>query len=104
VKLTGRFRNQDWVATWAIRRWRCRGQQRTQPVAAVAGSAGRHRRGRQPACMTALSCTSCSGHQVRAGAANNHPYDLLLPGVAAVVLLAGFHLLRVTGSPRAGPS
>jgi uncharacterized membrane protein len=39
-------------------------------------------------------CTSCSGHQVRAGAANNHPYDLLLPGVAAVVLLAGLRLLR----------
>jgi uncharacterized membrane protein len=39
-------------------------------------------------------------HQVRAGAPNNLPYDLVFIGVAAVTLLAGLLLLRV-GSPRA---
>ena len=43
-------------------------------------------------------------HQVRAGAPNNLPYDLVLIGVAAVILLAGLVLLRVAGSPRAAPS
>jgi uncharacterized membrane protein len=43
-------------------------------------------------------------HQVRAGAPNNLPYDLVFIGVAAVVLLAGLLLLRVVGSPRAEPS
>jgi uncharacterized membrane protein len=38
-------------------------------------------------------------HQVRAGAPNNLPYDLVFIGVAAVMLLAGLLLLRV-GSPR----
>jgi uncharacterized membrane protein len=33
-------------------------------------------------------------HQVRAGASNNLPYDLVFTGVAAVVLLAGLLLLR----------
>jgi uncharacterized membrane protein len=33
-------------------------------------------------------------HQVRAGASNNLPYDLVFIGVAAVVLLAGLLLLR----------
>ena len=40
-------------------------------------------------------------HQVRAGAPNNLPYDLVFIGVAAVVLLAGLLLLRMAGSPRA---
>jgi uncharacterized membrane protein len=40
-------------------------------------------------------------HQVRAGAPNNLPYDLVFIGVAAVVLLAGLLLLRAAGSPRA---
>jgi uncharacterized membrane protein len=43
-------------------------------------------------------------HQVRAGAPNNLPYDLVFIGVAAVVLLAGLLLLRVAGSPSAAPS
>ena len=43
-------------------------------------------------------------HQVRAGAPNNRPYDLVFIGVAAVVLLAGLFLLRATGSPRAAPT
>ena len=42
-------------------------------------------------------------HQVRAGAPNNLPYDLVFIGVAAVVLLAGLLLLRVAGSPTAAP-
>jgi uncharacterized membrane protein len=41
-------------------------------------------------------------HQVRAGAPNNLPYDLVFIAIAAVVLLAGLLLLRV-GSPRAAP-
>jgi uncharacterized membrane protein len=40
-------------------------------------------------------------HQVRAGAPNNLPYDLVFIAMAAVVLLAGLLLLRVAGSPRA---
>ena len=40
-------------------------------------------------------------HQVRAGAPNNLPYDLVFIAIAAVVLLAGLLLLRVAGSPRA---
>ena len=43
-------------------------------------------------------------HQVRAGAPNNLPYDLVFIGLAAVILLAGLVLLRVAGSPRAAPS
>ena len=43
-------------------------------------------------------------HQVRAGAPNNLPYDLVFIGLAAVMLLGGLLLLRVTGSPRAAPS
>ena len=43
-------------------------------------------------------------HQVRAGASNNLPYDLVFIGLAAVMLLAGSLLLRATGSPRAAPS
>ena len=42
-------------------------------------------------------------HQVRAGAANNLPYDLVFISVAAVMLLVGLLLLRVTGSPSAAP-
>ena len=42
-------------------------------------------------------------HQVRAGAPNNLPYDLVFIGVAAAVLLTGLLLLRATGSPRAAP-
>ena len=42
-------------------------------------------------------------HQVRAGAPNNLPYDLVFIGVAAVTLLAGLLLLRVAGSPTAAP-
>ena len=42
-------------------------------------------------------------HQVRAGAPNNLPYDLVFITIAAVVLLAGVLLLRVTGSPSAAP-
>ena len=42
-------------------------------------------------------------HQVRAGAPNNLPYDLVFIGVAAVVLLVGLLLLRVAGSPSAAP-
>jgi len=42
-------------------------------------------------------------HQVRAGAPNNLPYDLVFIGVAAVTLLVGLLLLRATGSPRAAP-
>jgi uncharacterized membrane protein len=42
-------------------------------------------------------------HQVRAGAPNNLPYDLVFIGLAAVILLAGLLLLRVAGSPRAAP-
>ena len=37
-------------------------------------------------------------HQVRAGAPDNLPYDLVFIGLAAVVLLAGLLLLRTTGS------
>ena len=43
-------------------------------------------------------------HQVRAGAPNNLPYDLVFIGLAAVLLLAGLVLLRVAGSPRAAPN
>jgi uncharacterized membrane protein len=43
-------------------------------------------------------------HQVRAGAPNNLPYDLVFIAIAAVVLLAGLLLLRATDSPRAAPS
>ena len=43
-------------------------------------------------------------HQVRAGAPNNLPYDLVFIALAAVMLLAGLVLLRVAGSPRAAPS
>jgi uncharacterized membrane protein len=43
-------------------------------------------------------------HQVRAGAPNNLPYDLVFIAIAAVVLLAGLLLLRSTGSSRAAPS
>ena len=43
-------------------------------------------------------------HQVRAGAPNNLPYDLVFIGLAAVLLLAGLVLLRVAGSPSAAPS
>jgi uncharacterized membrane protein len=43
-------------------------------------------------------------HQVRAGAPNNLPYDLVFIGLAAVILLAGLLLLRVAGSPSAAPS
>ena len=42
-------------------------------------------------------------HQVRAGAPNNLPYDLVFIGLAAVTLLAGLLLLRATGSPSAAP-
>jgi uncharacterized membrane protein len=42
-------------------------------------------------------------HQVRTGAPNNLPYDLVFIGLAAVTLLAGLLLLRATGSPRAAP-
>ena len=42
-------------------------------------------------------------HQVRAGAPNNLPYDLVFIGVAAAVLLTGLLLLRATGSPRSAP-
>ena len=42
-------------------------------------------------------------HQVRGGAPNNLPYDLVFIGVAAVMLLAGLLLLRATGSMRAAP-
>jgi uncharacterized membrane protein len=42
-------------------------------------------------------------HQVRAGAPNNLPYDLVFISVAAVMLLVGLLLLRVTGSPSAAP-
>jgi uncharacterized membrane protein len=41
-------------------------------------------------------------HQVRAGAPNNLPYDLVFIAIAAVMLLAGLLLLRV-GSPRTAP-
>ena len=37
-------------------------------------------------------------HQVRAGAPNNLPYDLVFISVAAVVLVAGLLLLRTTRS------
>jgi uncharacterized membrane protein len=43
-------------------------------------------------------------HQVRAGAPNNLPYDLVFIGLAAVTLLAGLLLLRVASSPSAAPS
>ena len=43
-------------------------------------------------------------HQVRAGAPNNLPYDLVFIGLAAVMLLVGLLLLRVAGSPSAAPS
>ena len=43
-------------------------------------------------------------HQVRAGAPNNLPYDLVFIAIAAVVLLAGLLLLRVASSPSAAPS
>jgi uncharacterized membrane protein len=43
-------------------------------------------------------------HQVRAGASNDLPYDLVFVGVAAVVLVAGLLLLRAGGSPRAAPN
>jgi uncharacterized membrane protein len=43
-------------------------------------------------------------HQVRAGAPNNLPYDLVFIGVATVMLLAGLLLLRAAGSPSAAPS
>ena len=42
-------------------------------------------------------------HQVRAGAPNNLPYDLVFISVAAVMLLTGLLLLRTTGSPSAAP-
>jgi uncharacterized membrane protein len=42
-------------------------------------------------------------HQVRAGAPNNLPYDLVFIAIAAVVLLARLLLLRVVGSPRTSP-
>jgi uncharacterized membrane protein len=42
-------------------------------------------------------------HQVRAGAPNNLPYDLVFIAIAAVVLVAGLLLLRVAGSPSAAP-
>jgi uncharacterized membrane protein len=41
-------------------------------------------------------------HQVRAGAPNNLPYDLVFIAIATVTLLAGLLLLRA-GSPRAAP-
>jgi uncharacterized membrane protein len=37
-------------------------------------------------------------HQVRAGAPNNLPYDLVFIGVATVMLLAGLLLLRTARS------
>ena len=43
-------------------------------------------------------------HQVRAGAPNNLPYDLVFIAIAAVVLLAGLLLLRLASSPSATPS
>jgi uncharacterized membrane protein len=43
-------------------------------------------------------------HQVRAGAPNNLPYDLVFIGLAAVMLLVGLLLLRVASSPSAAPS
>ena len=42
-------------------------------------------------------------HQVRAGAPNNLPYDLVFIAIAAVVLLAGLLLLPATGSLRTSP-
>jgi uncharacterized membrane protein len=42
-------------------------------------------------------------HQVRAGAPNNLPYDLVFITIAAVILLTGLVLLRATGSPSAAP-
>jgi uncharacterized membrane protein len=42
-------------------------------------------------------------HQVRAGAPNNLPYDLVFIAIAAVGLLTGLLLLRATGSPSATP-
>ena len=42
-------------------------------------------------------------HQVRAGAPNNLPYDLVFIGLAAVMLLVGLLLLRAAGSPSATP-
>jgi uncharacterized membrane protein len=41
-------------------------------------------------------------HQVRAGAPNNLPYDLVFIGLAAVLLVGGLLLLRAAGSP--GPA
>jgi uncharacterized membrane protein len=38
-------------------------------------------------------------HQVRAGAPNNLPYDVAFIGLATVVLLGGFLLLRAAGLP-----
>jgi uncharacterized membrane protein len=38
-------------------------------------------------------------HQVRAGATNNLPYDVVFIGLAAVVLLAGLLLLRAASLP-----
>jgi uncharacterized membrane protein len=38
-------------------------------------------------------------HQVRAGASNNLPYDVVFIGTAAVVLLGGLLLLRAAGLP-----
>ncbi len=43
-------------------------------------------------------------HQVRAGAPNNIPYDLVFITIAAVMLLTGLLLLRATGSPSAASS
>jgi uncharacterized membrane protein len=42
-------------------------------------------------------------HQVRAGAPNNLPYDLVFITIAAVVLLAGLLLLQATSSPSPAP-
>jgi uncharacterized membrane protein len=44
-------------------------------------------------------------HQVRAGAPNNFPYDLVFIGLAVVVLLVGLLMLRATrSSGRPAPS
>jgi Predicted membrane protein (DUF2243) len=68
----------------------------TQPVAALAGGFNLY---------DGITQHKLFGlHQVRAGAPNNLPYDLVFIGVAAVMLLAGLFLLRVASSPRAAPS
>jgi uncharacterized membrane protein len=41
-------------------------------------------------------------HQVRAGAADNLPYDVAFVGLAAVMLLAGLLLLRLPGGRLTG--